>query len=170
MWRNRSTELFDDMWSSLRSMQRGLDTMFRQLPAEARTERSLTTGEGEWENLPFWNGYPLVDVWHEGEALHVRAEVPGMKPEDIDVTVQNNELVIRGRKTYEKSTEERNWLMREVGHGHFERRFRLPEHIDVGRIEAKYDNGVLDLTMPATEKARPRKIEVRGEKKKIHAA
>ncbi len=170
MWR-RSTDLFDDMWSSLRSMQHGLDTMVRQLPPETRGNRTLGTGTEERENLPFWSGYPLVDVWHEDDKLHVRAEVPGMNAEDIEVTVQNHELVLRGTKTFEESKEDRNWLIREVGYGRFERRFRLPEHVDVNKIEAHCTNGVLELTLPATAEARPRKIEVRGgSQKKIQAA
>ena len=164
-------DIFDDVWGNLRTMQHDLDQMFRRLPVSAPASRKLSAGETEGQDLPFWRGYPLVDAWLEKERLHFRAEVPGLKPDEIEVTVHEGELVIKGQRSFEKTTEERSYLIREVGGGWFERRFRLPEGLDAEKIEATYTNGVLDVSFPASEKMQPRKIPVKGpEPKKIHAA
>ncbi|RMG42963.1 MAG: Hsp20/alpha crystallin family protein [Acidobacteria bacterium] len=152
-------------------MQREMDNLLRRTrPAlTGRTETEMTPAQREkYGNLPFWSGYPAVDAWIEDHNLHVNAELPGMKPDDIEVLVENNQLVIRGRRTMERTEKDRNYLLREVGEGWFERRFTLPEGIDADKINASYENGVLHLTLPASEQLAPRKVPIQigsGEKK-----
>jgi HSP20 family protein len=172
MWRNFTSDVFDDMWGNLRSMQRELDNLFRRIPAESRAEHQLTSGEETTENLPFWSGYPLVDAWTDEDKLNVRAELPGMKPEDISVSVHENQLLISGKRSFERKAEGRHYILREVGAGRFERRFHLPDRVDPERIEASYSDGVLSLRMPLIEAAKPKRIPVSisSEKEPVHAS
>ena len=107
------------------------------------------------------NGWaPAVDIQEEDERYLVRADVPGVKPEEIDITLDSGVLTIQGsRKPY--SDENDNGLHRvERVSGRFSRRFRLPRTTDASTVTAKYSNGVLDVSIPKQADAQPRRIEV----------
>ncbi len=101
-----------------------------------------------------------LDVVDRGEFFEVRASVPGVKPEDIEVTVQGDSVTLRGET---KSDEERtgdNWLMREHRYGTWQRSVTLPGGVSSDSAEAQMDNGILLLKLPKAQEARPRKISV----------
>jgi HSP20 family protein len=92
--------------------------------------------------------WPQVDISDEGEHLVVRADVPGLSPEELNVQVQNNMLVISGERTSTSKTEQGGYLRSERKSGRFTRQISLPEGIDAEKVEARYTHGVLELRMP----------------------
>jgi HSP20 family protein len=102
-----------------------------------------------------------MDVRETDHGYNVRVAMPGVKPENIEVTVQQNTLTIRGQyATQDQEKEQGNWVMREISSGSFERSVTFPRPIDPDHIETHYENGVLTLTLPVSEANRPRRINI----------
>lgn len=106
---------------------------------------------------------PRLDVVDDGDALRVSAELPGMERKDVEVLVEDDAIVLRGEKKLESKSEEKGCYRVERAFGSFQRVIPLPEGIDVGRAEAKFDKGVLTLRLPknAGEKADARRLEIK---------
>jgi HSP20 family protein len=104
-----------------------------------------------------------VDVIENAENFVVKASLPGIKPEDLDVTYNNSILTIKGETKEEKEVEETRYYMRERRYGSFSRSFSLPSNIQEAAIQASYEHGVLTLTLPKAEEAKPKRIKVQGE-------
>lgn len=107
---------------------------------------------------PAWSTFP-AGMWEDEQNLYVEVDAPGLTDQDIEVSVHNGELIIQG---------ERKWDRKENGYdsrnyGRFERRMTLPTAVDAGKVEAKLTNGVLCVTFPKSEEAKPRKIAIRSE-------
>jgi HSP20 family protein len=115
-----------------------------------------------------FGGLPL-NVYEEGDNYVVETHLPGLKPEDVDVSVEGNTLTIRGETKAETERKERNYLMREHRYGRFERSLRLPDTVDPNRAQANFENGVLRLSFPKTEQAKPRKIAIGSGGQKVPA-
>jgi len=111
----------------------------------------------------FAPAFPALNVWEEGDSLVVEAELPGMKPADIEILVTGgDQLTLKGERkplTVEKSTLHRQ----ERGYGKFERTLQLPYMVDAEKVEARFENGVLRIQLSKHEAARARKIEVKSE-------
>jgi len=132
----------------------------------------LTRLQGEMDRLfGRWVGeprtlapsYPLVNVWEDAEAFRVEAELPGLRQEDVQIAVtQRNVLTISGMRQAEDEGNG-SWHRRERGFGRFQRVLALPAPVDADKVEAKLENGVLQLVLPKAEEAKPRRIEVKGE-------
>jgi HSP20 family protein len=104
---------------------------------------------------------PPVDIFEtDGHDLVVRAELPGMTREDIEVTVENSTLVLKGEKKFDVEVKEENYRRIERTYGSFHRSFTLPSTVDAGRIAADFKNGVLTVKLPFREEAKPRTINV----------
>jgi len=106
---------------------------------------------------------PAMDVAERGDAYIVHTELPGVRPEQVEVSFEQNVLTVRGSKpaTFDSNTEgELRVFAAERVHGSFERSVRLPEFVDADRITAKFDHGVLTITVPKAEAAKPRRIEI----------
>ena len=103
---------------------------------------------------------PPVDIFEEGDAIRIMAEIPGVKPEDVKISLEHNVLTIHGSKL--QAAEERTERVHryERTYGAFERSFTLPATVDANAIKASYEHGVLTVTLPKVEKAKPRQIEV----------
>ena len=103
---------------------------------------------------------PPVDILEEPDAIRIMAEVPGVKPENVKISLENNVLTIHGSK--EQIAEERTERVHryERTYGTFERSFTLPATVDATAIKATYEHGVLTVTLPKVEKAKPRQIDV----------
>jgi HSP20 family protein len=101
-----------------------------------------------------------TDVSEDANNLQITMEVPGVRPEDVRISLENNLLTVRGEKRQE--AEERNERVHryERSYGTFERSFALPNTVDVDKIAAKYENGILRISIPKSERARPREIPV----------
>lgn len=106
---------------------------------------------------------PAVDIVEEKDKYLVKADIPGIKQDDIKVEVDDGVLRISGERKYEKKEEdkEKKYHYYERSYGVFERRFVLPSDIDSEKIDAKYENGVLEIVLPKTESKKPKEIKVK---------
>lgn len=103
---------------------------------------------------------PPVDIFEEPDSIRILAEVPGVKPEDVKLSVEGNVLTVQGTK-HQTAEEKTDRVHRyERTYGTFERSFTLPSTVDAEKIKASYESGVLTITLPKAEKAKPRQIEV----------
>jgi HSP20 family protein len=107
---------------------------------------------------------PEADVLETEDEIRVEVEMPGMRSEDIDVDLENNVLTITGEKKAEraKGDESSTWHLSERRYGRFTRSFVLPRDVEQDRIEAEFTSGVLSVRIPKSERARRRRVEVRG--------
>ncbi len=103
--------------------------------------------------------YPAVNVYEEADTFRVTAELPGMDPGDIDISVQGDNLVLRG-ESKPQTGEGVSYHRRERRSGAFNRVLSLPERVDAGKVSAEYVKGVLRVTLPKAEEAKPRRISV----------
>ena len=104
---------------------------------------------------------PAVDIIENENALIVKADVPDVKFEDIDVHLENGTLTLKGERKFEKNTDEKGGYHRmERAYGSFERSFSLPDTVDPEHVKAEYTNGVLTVTLPKKEIAKPRHVKV----------
>lgn len=103
--------------------------------------------------------FPALNVWEEGDHLVAEAELPGMKTEDVEVAVVGNELTIKGRRG-ESAPEGVVHHRRERAVGEFTRSLRIPVEVDSSKVQAEMRDGVLRVTLPKAEAAKPRKIKV----------
>ena len=105
---------------------------------------------------------PAVDIFEQGDDLVIRAEVAGLEKDDVDINIENNTLVLRGERKREMGFEEKDAYRLERSFGVFTRSFALPKTVDSARISASFKNGVLELTLPKAEQAKPHKIEIKA--------
>ena len=120
-----------------------------------------TLGEG----LTLYEGLAPVDVYQTDEAIVVQATLPGVKPEDIDISVTGDTLTIRGEVKQEAGNGNgngRQYHVRERRYSRFARSLTLPSMVDAGKAEAEVENGILTLTIPKAEEAKPRQISVKA--------
>ena len=103
---------------------------------------------------------PSVDIYETPNELVVKADLPDVNEQDIDVRVENNLLTIRGERKFEKSVSEENYLRVERTYGSFSRSFSLPNTVNPEAIGAEYKNGVLTVTLPKREESKPRQVKV----------
>ncbi|HEY6011454.1 MAG TPA: Hsp20/alpha crystallin family protein [Nitrospirota bacterium] len=150
-----------DPFEDLRTMQHEMDRLFdRFLGTDVPRERISLL-------MPSVESYT-----HEGK-LVFKAELPGVDPKDLDVSITDRELVIKGERKAEKGTREENYMYREISYGSFERRFVLPEGVKTDELKAIFSNGILEVTLPAPAIAKARKIEIetpKEEKKQIETS
>lgn len=106
--------------------------------------------------------WPAIDVADRDDAVVVRAEVPGCKAEDIDISIHGRTLTISGQKEETKEQKEKGYYHTESVYGSFRRDVDLPADVDQNKVEASCKDGVLSITLPKTEKAKPVKIQVKG--------
>jgi HSP20 family protein len=103
---------------------------------------------------------PAVDIHETEHELVVKADLPGVKVEDLDIRVENNILTIRGERRFEKKVDEKNYLRVERTYGSFSRSFSLANTVNSEGIKADYKDGVLSLVVPKREEAKPKQIKV----------
>ena len=106
---------------------------------------------------------PRMDISEDEQAFRVSAEMPGARPEDVEVIVEDDVLTIRAERTQERETNRRNYHLMERSVGVFQRSLRLPAPVDPGKVQAAFDNGVLTVTIPKDgSDARSRRVQVRA--------
>jgi HSP20 family protein len=102
-----------------------------------------------------------MDAIRKDDHLELRFDLPGVRPDSIDLTVDRNVLTVTAERSWE-SSEDSNVVARERAHGTFTRRVRLGEALDADHVEARYDDGVLHVTVPVAESAKPHRIEIQS--------
>lgn len=114
---------------------------------------------------------PAVESFVKDGNLVVRADVPGMDPKDIDVSILGNVMTVKGERRSEQEVKKEDYLRREVSYGSFERRMTLPEGAAVDKVKATFKNGVLEVTLPMAREAVAKKVPVEPEaEKKVEIA
>jgi HSP20 family protein len=103
---------------------------------------------------------PPVDTYETSDSLVLKAELPGINPEDVEICVEDSTLYLKGERKFEKEVKEENLYRVERSYGTFTRSFSVPNTIDADKVKAEYENGILTLTMPKREEAKPRTIKI----------
>lgn len=133
-------------FEELDSLHRDLDRVFR-LRGDGAQARAV---ESAW--------VPASEVASVADGWQVRVALPGIEPKDVDVDLHGSTLTIKGERAAGAAGD--GWRQSEIGYGRFERTFTLPSSVDADRVEAHFTNGMLELTLPLAESAKPRRIEV----------
>jgi len=133
------------------TLQDQINRLFGETFGRTSEEGSITT----WA--------PAVDIYETEHELVVKADLPDIKPEELDIRVENNILTIRGERKFEKKVAEDKYLRVERSYGSFSRSFSLANTVNPEAIKAEYKNGVLTLTVPKREEAKPKQIKVNVE-------
>lgn len=129
---------------------------------EHGVNRLLSDFNGRTTSPELAAAYPQVNIWEDAQNLYAEAELPGMQLDKIDVFVtENNQITIQGERQPEQV--QGTWLRRERGYGKFGRAIDLPYDVQADKIEARYEHGVLRLTLPKAEHVKPRRITVKSE-------
>jgi HSP20 family protein len=113
---------------------------------------------------------PAVEVFEKEDKFVVKADLPGVKEKDIDVSIEGDMLTIKGEKQSESEVKEESYYCCERSYGSFYRSISLPSKVDAGKIEADYEDGVLEVTLPKKAEAKAKKVTVSAKKKKEKAS
>jgi len=113
------------------------------------------------EDVSGRNWLPPVDISETDESLVLVAELPGLSKEEVDITLENNVLSIRGERKFEKKTDHESYHRIERTYGSFSRSFTLPTNLSSDKVQASFENGLLRVEIPKAEEAKPRKIDIR---------
>ena len=129
-----------------------MDRLFNRLTPDVATSRGLALA------------YPAVNVWEDNDNFFVEAELPGMQIDKLEMYVkEGNQLTIQGERRPEQRKEKEIWHRQERGFGQFSRVITLPADVNSDKVEAKFENGVLLVTLPKGEHAKPKRITVKAE-------
>jgi HSP20 family protein len=139
-----------DPFEELRAMQYDMERIFDQFLG-----RDISSSE---RHSHAW--MPRVENFIKDNNLVFRCELPGIDPKDLDVTVTDRGLTIKGERKTEKGTKDEDYQCREIVYGSFERHFELPEGVKTDQMKAAFENGILEVTVPAPAIAKARKIEI----------
>lgn len=145
-----------DPVDELRSMQHEMDRLFRRF-----LDSEPSRGE-----LSAWT--PPIESYVKDNKLVFKAELPGVDPKDLDVSITERELVLKGERKHEVETKEESYTYREIAYGSFERRFRLPDGAKMDELKAKFSNGILEVTVPVPATIAARKIQIETPKETRH--
>ena len=129
-----------------------------------RILRESFSPEGSDEALTTSNFAPPVDVYEDEHNITLKIEVPGIDEKDINVTIENNTLTVRGERRFEKDEKEENFHRVERMYGSFTRSFTLPNTVDPEQVSAHYEKGVLKIRLAKKAEAKPKLIKVNTEK------
>ena len=138
-------------FTELTTLRRDLDSLWDRFFPEAPFFERYTTHE--------W--LPTIDLTETKDKLVVKAELPGLEAEDVELTLADDVLTIQGEKKEEKEEKDEHHFFVERYTGSFERQIRLPAHVKTDKVDAKFDKGVLTITLPKTEEAKKKVIEVK---------
>jgi HSP20 family protein len=138
-------DAFEPMLQSAGDVNRLLESFFDDAPTQRR----------------YGTRYPGINAWEDTDSAWIEAELPGLTMNDIELTVQDNQLTLSGQRKLQ-APQNATWYRRERSEGSFTRTFTLPWEIDANKVEAKLKDGVLTVHLPKAEAAKPRKVKVMG--------
>lgn len=116
-------------------------------------------GEEDWALGGSWA--PVVDIYERDGNIELKAELPGVESKDVDVRVENNVLTLRGERRIDSQVKRESYHRVERAYGSFTRSFTLPSVVDTDKIKAEFKDGVLHMTLPTKEEAKPRQIAIK---------
>lgn len=153
MMRERALAPWQTPWSALSAFQQEMNDLFTRFFGEEGA-----TG-GAWGTMNV--GYaPQIESCVKDKTLYLKADLPGMDPKEVEVTVEGNRLTLRGERKADYEGHDGAYVHREVRYGSFARSFELPTGVKAEDIQASYRNGVLELTIPLPESLLPKKVPV----------
>ncbi len=140
------------VWHPLEQLHQEIDHLFEDLG------RGFPRfGRHRFDLKPFWTAAsdlaPAVDVVDKGNTYQITAELPGLDEKNVEITIADDVLTIKGEKKEEKEERQKDYYRSERRFGAFQRSFELPVHVDQGKVEANFHKGVLTITLPKTEEA-----------------
>ncbi len=138
-----------------------IDTMMRLQNDFARSFNPRSAQPREHMSSRVWS--PAVDVFEDGNVIVVRADLPGVSQEDIDIELIGDTLTIRGERRFDDESRRDGYIRIERQYGRFQRSFTIGIPIEPDQVKASYRNGMLELTVPKAEVSRPKKVVVSGE-------
>ncbi|MCU0427539.1 MAG: Hsp20/alpha crystallin family protein [Candidatus Kapabacteria bacterium] len=152
-------EPFREMERMTSEMNRQMNSLFRSFDNDFFGGSTLNRFLNDnFINRPF---APRVDIAEDATNMYLHVELPGLAKEDVHLTVSDDRvLTIKGERKNEHKDEGKNYVRVERVYGEFSRSFQLPENVKADGIDAKFDNGVLNITLPKTEEAKPKQIAV----------
>jgi HSP20 family protein len=133
-----------DPWGELAALQRDVNELFGRTSSTARRTPLV----------------PPIDAYRTDGGLCVLMELPGMGPENVDISVQEGQLVVSGEREVDEKIADERWVRRERPSGRFQRAFTLPEGTDASRITASFEHGILQLDIPNPPERQPHKIQI----------
>ena len=145
----------------MRAMNRWEQPLHGATTLQDQINRMFSEGvghAGQESNLTPWA--PAVDIYETENELVIKADLPDVNPQNLDIRVENNILTIRGERKFESKVNEDNYLRIERAYGSFSRSFSLANSVKTDAIKADYQNGVLTLSLPKREEAKPKQIKV----------
>ena len=142
-----------DPFRELDDLQNRLSTMFGRAPIKKDGDKREALTVAEWA--------PLVDIVEDDKNYVIKAELPGIKKEEIKVGVQDDVLTISGERKYEKEEKDKKFHRIERAYGSFVRSFTIPEDSDGEKVSAEFKDGILRVHLPKTEKVKPKQVEVK---------
>lgn len=142
-----------DPFRELYSLQNQLNRLFQD------SYGTQSSGQGD-EFLTTSSFVPPVDVYEDEHNVFIRAEVPGIDPNDLDIKVENNVLTVRGERKWNKEEKEENFHRVERRYGSFARSFTLPNTVSTDDVNASYNNGILEIKLAKRAEAKPKQIKV----------
>ena len=135
-------------WYELDRLQREMNRLFSSAAVEPRVQAA--------------SSYPAMDVWTNEEGAVITAELPGVEPDDIDISVVGDTLTLSGARHRSELKEGEKYHRRERGYGRFTRSFQLPFQVESDKVEAVFEKGVLNIALPRAEVDKPKKIAVKA--------
>jgi HSP20 family protein len=138
---------------NLQSFQDEMNRMFDQF---------FRGGSGEEAGWGLRTWTPPVDIYETDDALVLKAELPGVSKDDVSIEVHQNTLILRGQRTHEAEVKDEHYHRVERAYGTFQRSFVLPAIVDQDKVQATYKDGVLELHLPKSEAAKPKRIAING--------
>lgn len=142
---------YRDLGGLQERMNRMFDESFRGIAPGPGAEEDWALG-GSWA--------PAVDIYEQEGNIVLKAEVPGVDPKDVGILVENNVLTLRGERKFDEDVKKESYHRVERSYGTFTRSFTLPNVVDVDKIKAEHKDGVLRVTLPKKEEAKPRQIQI----------
>lgn len=140
-----------DAFGKLYTLQERMNRLFEDLlPTTRNMEEELNAG----------TFYPVVDIYEGDKEITLKAELPGMKKKDVHVEINDGVITLRGERKIEKEDKTENYHRIERGYGSFHRSFTLPGTVERDKVKAHYKDGILKVTLPRTEEAKPKSIKV----------
>lgn len=139
-------------WDPFRELETLQNEMSRLFDLSLSKRGNGDFFEGNWS--------PAVDIQDARDSIIVKADLPGLNKEDIQVSVEDGQLILKGEKKEERKTEEKGYVRMERTCGAFYRAISLPASIESDKVKATYKNGVLELVLPKKEEAKPKQIAV----------
>jgi len=141
---------YGDIWSDMNRLHNEMNRMFDR----------FGLGDGMRQVAP---SYPALNLWQDDDNLYVEAELPGMELNELEILATgDDQLTIKGRREA-PSVEKGTWHRQERGYGDFSRILNLPHEVDPDKVEAEFKHGVLCVTLPKREEAKPRRITVKAD-------